>query len=1046
MLFCLGAALGAQTLPVGAEGKRVLSLRFAVETEGRVFDRDPDSIARFQIVNEMRTRVDSAFDSGQLAADLKYLTESSHYFRAVSWQVTLDEKLDGLHVRLVFTQPLISKVRVVAQRALDGAWSEDGVREPWRFTSLIDTATGSEFSIQRVNEDIKRLYQSRGFLDVRPEWTYTKDGVDVLLRVVQTDALAGVAFCGIHETGFRSDLISVLGGKKRARELPSAPDGEGQVGIRYFDEAAFDFDITTDADPASIQGGAAAIQTYYTYLGFPFVAVRPRVVQIPLKFVDAEVISQNPDLAGTDAGAQRELLDALRKAHKKGAAGRKILLYRIYEGPKTLVGEIRFTGIEDIEAPNDQLNPARVPGFGKEVWALWYAMPWTTTHDRRTRALLRRMKTAPGSAYVEDDAQRDAALIQNYLRERGWREAEVTIRNRRYNATRTRVSLELELRPGPYFALTDIRFELTTRAPRKVSGASPAEFDKPAVSYEDMLKAFKTQYVGMSQEEAEKAYGAAYMRPLVNEAQGKYFAAFRLKEPVPYDDYRMTGDATEPMDRGIEGRIRDLFADKIYSNISLVFEPVYAFDGDVPNDWDLPTPIRPVSLIVRIDQGYKSRVGTVTIRGNVETRDDVIRREITLYSDEDYNRNYLEGSLSRLRRTLWFDQQAPGAGVRHRSSSRQVTSGDSILEYTDFAFEVEEGRTGTFNISAGYNTGTGFSLSVEIEKRNFNIGGLIDLFRGRADFTGAGQYLQLSVTPPVDRRQKYSVTFREPWFFGYPFEVGIGAEYTTHDFGLYSTGRAGVDPYIGWRALPDVVLVLGYSLSNNTLFDIGQRAPEEIKRDRGSETISMVSLEARWDTRDSPFFATRGWLLAARYAYAGGIFGGTLDYWRLSLTGKYHVPLWQVDEMRTLVLSFAADARWQDVHDDTKRIPFSQRFLLGGNSPSGIGTLRGYRLFGVGPSRNKQAIGGNFMTTFTAELRFPVLPGSLYIVSFVDAGELSGSLSTWDPRGITVSAGFGIRIVLPVLPVPFALDFGFPVFNQPGNREEVISINLGFGF
>ncbi|MBP9893136.1 MAG: hypothetical protein KBG84_14635, partial [Planctomycetes bacterium] len=113
LLFVLCAPLLAQRLPVGAEGKRVLSIKFAVQTEGRQFERDPDSIARFTILNELRTRVDTAFDSNQLAADLTYLTKTSHYFRSVDWQVTLDDKLDALHVRLIFTQPLIWRVRVV---------------------------------------------------------------------------------------------------------------------------------------------------------------------------------------------------------------------------------------------------------------------------------------------------------------------------------------------------------------------------------------------------------------------------------------------------------------------------------------------------------------------------------------------------------------------------------------------------------------------------------------------------------------------------------------------------------------------------------------------------------------------------------------------------------------------------------------------------------------------------------------------------------------------------------------------------------------------
>lgn len=1038
LVTLLSGALSAQRLPVGAEGKRVLSLDFSVQTEGKEFQRDPDSAGRYEITRALRTSVGRNFSVNDLAFDITYLTTESHLFRAVKWDVTNDDKLNGLRVKLVFTQPLVWRVRVVAPK--DGRFSEDGVVDAWRFTNRIDTAVGAEFSIPRLNTDIKRMYETRGFLDVRGEFVYTEKGVDVLYRVIQNKPLAGVTFSGIYQTGYRSDLIDVLGGKKRAREVPNAPDAEGLVGVRYFDKACFDFEITVDADAASIQGGAAAIKTYYEYLGFPFVEVTPRVVSLPFKFDREVILRENPDLESQD-------LDKLEDAHQDGAGGKLVLLFQIYEGPRTLVGDISFSGIENIEAApgSGALNPALVPGFAKEIWALWYAMPWTTTNDRRARALLRRIKTTAGSPYVEGDALRDASLLQSYLRDRGWREGEITLKNLRFNDTRTRVSLEFNLRPGPYYAVTDVRFEYVTQAPRVPQGVAQPDFDLPAVTFEELLEKFKRDGRLTTTAEAESLYGQSYVRGLHDPAKGKYFGAYSLDEPLAFDDQALNGDPSSPLDRGIDGKIRDLLAKRVYSNISLEFVPV--FNGrDAGDRWELPTPVRAISLIVRINQGYKSRVGNVTIRGNEETRDDVIRREITLYAEDDFDRNQLENSLARLRRSTWFETQAPQGGVRARQSSRLVTRDGSILEYTDFDFDVEEGRTGKFNVSAGYNTGSGFSVSLDLEKSNFNVRGLIDLFFGKIDFTGAGQYISLKVQPPVDREQRYSLTFREPWFFGYPVEVGIGTEYTTHDFGLYSSSRAGVDPYAGWRITPDFGFTLGYSLSVISLYDIGSRAPQEIKDDEGSDTISAFTVGVKWDTQNSPYFATRGWLLDAAFKYAGGIFGGTLDFWRLSFDGRYHLPLVQVDDVRTLVLSFYLKMRWQDVHSDTQRIPFSQRFLLGGISPGGQGTLRGFRFAGVGPSRDGEAVGGNFITTFTTELSFPILPGSLYFVTFIDAGELTGSLNTWDPKGITVSGGFGIRIILPILPVPFALDFGFPIYNQPGNREDVISINLGFGF
>ena len=201
-----------------------------------------------------------------------------------------------------------------------------------------------------------------------------------------------------------------------------------------------------------------------------------------------------------------------------------------------------------------------------------------------------------------------------------------------------------------------------------------------------------------------------------------------------------------------------------------------------------------------------------------------------------------------------------------------------------------------------------------------------------------------------------------------------------------------------------------------------------------------------WDTRDNRFFATTGWQLNSTYSFTGGFLGGTVDYWRLRANAEYYLPVAEIDSVRKLVLAFRVRGTWQETHSGASRIPFGQKLFLGGNSIAGQGLLRGYAFQGVGPSRNGDPIGGNFRINANAELRFPVLPGQLWIVGFVDVGELSSSIRTFDGSGFTVSAGVGLRLILPILPVPFALDFGFPIIHQPGNNKETLSINLGFGF
>jgi outer membrane protein insertion porin family len=470
----------------------------------------------------------------------------------------------------------------------------------------------------------------------------------------------------------------------------------------------------------------------------------------------------------------------------------------------------------------------------------------------------------------------------------------------------------------------------------------------------------------------------------------------------------------------------------------------------VEADWESPFPVRKVGMILRIQQGYQSTVGNVTFRGNTETREDVMRRWVSLYPGDIFDRNKLRASDFRLRRTQWFEQAAPGQGVLSRTSTQALVIRDGqYVEYTDIDYDVVEGRTNRINFAAGFNSGTGFTATIDLTLMNFDISSAVSWMWGRPNFsfTGAGQTLNFTAQPPLDRQQIYRISFTEPWLFGYNIHGSISGEYSSNNFIDYTRTRLGVDPILGWRLLPDVTWLYGYSYSILDITDVASNAPPEIRDEAGRDIVSTLWSEIVWSTTDNPAFPTSGFNLSYRFSYSGGpLLGGTIDFWRMRAHAAYYLPIAQVDDVRTLVLALSATATWQDVHSSTKQIPFIERFQLGGNSIGSRGLLRGFEFGGVGPSRNDISIGGNFMVHGFAELRFPIFPGSLWLVGFVDVGELSPTLNTFDPGGWTVSGGVGLRLLLPILPVPFALDFGFPIINQPGNREQVISINLGFGF
>ncbi|MCA8916735.1 MAG: BamA/TamA family outer membrane protein [Planctomycetes bacterium] len=1043
LLCILGLAaplLFAQRVPDGAEGKRISSIELFVKSEGKVFERAPDSASRQLIFGAMRTAQGKQFDSKALKQDIDYLTDTSHMFRSVDWEVSYDSEAETTGVKLVFTQPLIWRIRVVAP--IRGKWSEDGVTDFWRARNQMDSAEGSEFSIRRMDADVQRMYDTGGFLDIRCEYKFTKEGVDLLFRVIQNQPLEILQFSGVYQAGFQSSLKDVIAGIKPIRDLPQDPPEGTLVSPRYFPKRAFDGDIVTDANPANILGASEQITGYYRVNGFAFTTVKARLISLPTVY-DPKVLLEN-------YGALRDnVLDTCKGLINDGYGGKLVLVFDVYEGPQWLVGDIQFSGLDGVKSlDNGALSGSRVSGLFGPVLAFWYHF-LSSSATERAAALGEEMRTKEGSPYVEADVVRDAETLQSYFRARGWLDARVSFSNFQLNETRNRINVDFHVDTGSPYAVTNVRIEYETRAPRVPKGAEPKDFDKPAADWDEML-----EWLGMDDVEALSAqlaverFGTDYMTGKYDAANGHWFASYDLTEPVPFDEYAISGDPKAFGDEGYTGRIRTLLADKGYSNIEIEFIRVETRKDYVETEWESPWPVRRTELIIRLQQGYKSIVGNVTVRGNESTRDDVIRRYVSLFPGDTYDSNQKRLSDLRLRRTQWFEQAAPGQGVVSRTTPRLVVTEDGVIEYTDIDYDLVEGRTNRFNFSAGFNSSTGFTATVDLTLLNFDISALFNWIWGDwTGFTGAGQSLTFTAQPPLDRQQVYRVSFDEPWLFGYPVSGGVSAGYETLDRGDYTRGRIGIDPYVGWRVFQDVSWRFGYSYEIITISDIASNAPQEIKDDRGQSILSTLWTEIHWTTTDNPSFPTTGWDLSYRYEYTGGLLlGGTLDMWHMRANASLYVPLAELDSIRTLVLAFNATAAWQDVHTDTTAIPFSQRLFLGGNNVNGRGTLRGFRYAGVGPSRDDIAIGGNFMVTAFAELRVPIFPGNLWAVAFIDAGELSPTLNTFDGKGFTVSGGFGLRLLLPILPVPFALDFGFPIINQPGNREEVISINLGFGF
>jgi outer membrane protein insertion porin family len=150
--------------------------------------------------------------------------------------------------------------------------------------------------------------------------------------------------------------------------------------------------------------------------------------------------------------------------------------------------------------------------------------------------------------------------------------------------------------------------------------------------------------------------------------------------------------------------------------------------------------------------------------------------------------------------------------------------------------------------------------------------------------------------------------------------------------------------------------------------------------------------------------------------YAG--LGGDVDTITFSAQGqKYWNLKWDS------ILSVNGELAFVDsIGDDD--IPIFERMFLGGGR-----TLRGFEFRDVGPRDSdytNEVYGGNSLGYVTVEYTVPIIE-TVRAAVFFDTGFVNAD--SWDPSpsDLYTDVGVGIRLKLPISPLPLALDYAIPV-------------------
>ena len=411
-------------------------------------------------------------------------------------------------------------------------------------------------------------------------------------------------------------------------------------------------------------------------------------------------------------------------------------------------------------------------------------------------------------------------------------------------------------------------------------------------------------------------------------------------------------------------------------------------------------------------------VDKIKIRGNIKTKDLVIRREMRIHPGDKFDGEKLRRSKERLTNLGFFEEISYDTEETPESNKKNLV------------VDVKETKTGAFTFGGGYSTVDQFVGFVEVEQKNFD-------WRNWPYFTGAGQNMKVRASIGSETNG-LDISFTEPWLFDYPVSFGFDLYRRTHDrdtdsgYG-YDEEVTGGDLRLGKELTEYLRGDLTYRLDQIKISNPSDDASQDLKDEVGTNVISVISPSLTYDSRDNVFNARKGNYLTGTVDLAG--LGGDKSYVKFFGRASHYFPM-----PRNAVLEVRGRIGLAEPFSDTEKLPIYERFFAGGAY-----TVRGYEERRVGPidKGSDDPLGGASMAVVNIEYTYPLF-SFLRVAAFYDIGnvwEKAGDIfSSKDANGVINSGGFkssfgiGLRINTPIGPI--MLDYGIPLDKPAGEDSK----------
>jgi outer membrane protein insertion porin family len=423
-----------------------------------------------------------------------------------------------------------------------------------------------------------------------------------------------------------------------------------------------------------------------------------------------------------------------------------------------------------------------------------------------------------------------------------------------------------------------------------------------------------------------------------------------------------------------------------------------------------------VNVTYNIYEGEPCFLRRLEFKGNIYTKDKVIRREMLVREGDVFSLAYFKDSMLRIKQL----------GLVDLEKEPDIKPSASNPNEFDVTVNVKELQRNNIQFTAGYS---GYE------------GTFIALSYSTVNFLGAGENVE--ITAQYGKRvRNYVFGFTEPYFLDYPISLGFNIydRYIVLPY-LYDQKSRGIDFTFGARVIGYWRANLTYSFQyvdvtlpeGTTTTDTSVSLYDSIYSQMfglGHYNMSSINPLIYRSTIDSPLTPSSGTMYMVGLKYAGTFLGGEIHMVKPNFEFTHWQPIFKGQS-----LGFHIDYSFVKPLKNSQ-VPFWEKFYLGGER-----NIRGYEIYTIGPRSSEGTnIGGEKSIVLNFEYSISI-GGTLYFIAFHDMGNAYAQEEKIDFRNMFTSTGLEARIFVPALRVPFRL-----IFSYNNRRINADDSNFAFRF